>query len=85
VLYEHVHREQTAEANVRRFPTLTLDQVYAAILYHLRNRQAMDAYLADWLEWSYRVREEQRQNPPLFVARLQAAREERARYSADQV
>ena len=84
VLYEYVHREQTAEAIVRRFPTLTLDQVYAAILYYLRNRQAMDAYLADWLEWGYRVREEQRQNPPPFVARLQAAREERARYSADQ-
>jgi predicted RNase H-like HicB family nuclease len=41
-----------------------LEQVYAAILYYLRNRPQMDAYLADWLEWGHRVREEQRQNPP---------------------
>jgi len=84
ILYEYVHRQQTAEAIAHRLPTLTLDQVYAAILYYLRNRPQMDAYLADWLEWSYRVREEQRQNPPPFAARLQAAREERARYSVSE-
>jgi len=80
VLYEYVHRQQTPEAIAQRFPTLTLDQAYAAILYYLRNRPQMDAYLADWLEWSYRVREEQRQNPPPFVAQLAALKEEREKY-----
>ena len=42
----------------------------------------MDAYLADWLEWSYRVREEQRQNPPAFVVSLAALREAREKYRA---
>jgi len=32
VLYEYVHRLQTPEAIAQRFPTLTLDQVYATIL-----------------------------------------------------
>jgi uncharacterized protein (DUF433 family) len=80
VLYEYVHRQQAAEAIAQRFPTLTLDQVYASILYYLRNRPQMDAYLADWLEWSYRVREEQRQNPPPFAAQLAALKEEREKY-----
>jgi hypothetical protein len=40
----------------------------------------MDAYLADWLEWSYRVREEQRRDPPPFVAQLVALKEEREAY-----
>ena len=80
VLYEYVHRQQTPEAIAQRFPTLTLEQVYAAILYYLRNRPEMDAYLADWLEWSHRVRTEQRQNPPPFVARLAEIKEEREKY-----
>jgi uncharacterized protein (DUF433 family) len=82
VLYEYVHRQRTPEVIAQRFPTLRLDQVYAAILYYLCNRPQMDAYLADWLEWSLRVREEQRQNPPVFVARLAALREEREKYWA---
>ena len=80
VLYEYVHRQQTPEAIAQRFPTLTLDQVYATILYYLLNRPQMDAYLADWLEWSYRVRAEQRLNPPPFVAQLAALKEEREKY-----
>jgi uncharacterized protein (DUF433 family) len=82
VLYEYVHRGQTPEDIVPRFPTLALDQVYAAILYYLRNRLQMDAYLADWLDWSYRVREEQRQNPSPLIAQLAALKEERAKYRA---
>jgi uncharacterized protein (DUF433 family) len=80
VLYEYVHRKQTPEAIAQRFPTLTLDQVYAAILYYLRNRPQMNAYLADWIEWSYRVREEQRQDAPPFMAQLAALKEEREAY-----
>jgi hypothetical protein len=45
----------------------------------------MDAYLADWLEWSYRVRAEQQQNPPAFVTSLAALREERQKYRRTQL
>jgi hypothetical protein len=40
----------------------------------------MDAYLTDWIEWSYRVREEQRRDAPPFVAQLAALKEEREAY-----
>jgi uncharacterized protein (DUF433 family) len=39
VLYEYIHREQSPEAIATRFPTLTLEQVYATILYYLHNRE----------------------------------------------
>lgn len=77
VLYEYLHREQTPEAIQQKYPSLTLEEVYATILYYLHNREQVDAYLIDWLEWSRRVREEQAQNPPPFVVRLRALRSER--------
>lgn len=77
VLYEYIHRDQTPEEIARRFPTVTLEQVYATILYYLHNRAVVDAYIADWLEWSRQVREEQERNPPPFVLRLRALKAER--------
>jgi hypothetical protein len=71
-LYEYVHREQTPEAIAGCFPTLSIEQIYATILYYLRNRAAVDAYLADWLEYGRKAREAQRRNPPPVVVRLQA-------------
>ena len=72
VLYEYIHREQSPEAIADRFPLLTIEQIYATILYYLRNRAAVDAYLADWLAYGRKAREEQRRNPPPVVVRLQA-------------
>lgn len=36
---------QSAEAIVPDFPTLTVEQVYAAIAFYLRNREALDEYM----------------------------------------
>jgi uncharacterized protein (DUF433 family) len=33
ILYEYVHRDQTPEEIINRFPTLKLEQIYATILY----------------------------------------------------
>jgi uncharacterized protein (DUF433 family) len=77
VLYEYIHREQSPEAIAARFPTLTLEQVYATILYYLHNREEIEAYIADWLEYGRRMREEQDRNPPPIVARLRALKAER--------
>jgi uncharacterized protein (DUF433 family) len=38
VLYEYIHGAKTAEQIVERFPTLTLEEVYATILYYLHNK-----------------------------------------------
>lgn len=70
VLYEYVHRGQTAEAIAARFPSITLEQVYAAILWYLRDRERLAAYLADWLAFSAAARERQERNPPPVVLKL---------------
>lgn len=70
VLYEYVHRGQTAEVIAARFPSLTLEQVYATILWYLHDRERLAAYLADWLAFSGTMREHQERNPPPVVLKL---------------
>ena len=82
VLYEFIHREQLPEAIAARFPTLTVEQIYATILYYLHNREFVDAYIASWLEYGRRMREEQDRDPPPIVVRLRALKAERQRASA---
>lgn len=77
VLYDYIYREQPPAAIAQRFPTLTLEQVYATILYYLCNREQVEAYLLDWLEYGRQAREEQQRNPPPIVARLRALKTER--------
>lgn len=76
VLYEYIHRAQTPEAIARRFASLTLEQVYATILYYLHDKEAVTAYLADWLEHGRQACAEQERNPPPFVAKLRQLKAE---------
>src|SRR6188768_2973456 len=57
ILYEYIHRGQSPEAIAERFHTVSLEQVYATILYYLRHREQLDAYLTDWLAFSRTARE----------------------------
>jgi uncharacterized protein (DUF433 family) len=77
ILYEYIHRAQSPEVIAERFPSLTLEQVYATILYYLHNKAAVSTYLADWLEHGRRAREEQQRNPPPFVEKLRRLKAER--------
>jgi uncharacterized protein (DUF433 family) len=76
ILYEYIHRGQTPEAIAARFYTLSLEQIYATILYYLRNREQLDAYLADWLAFGHAARAAQEQNPPPVVLRLRQRKAE---------
>ncbi|HEX5503786.1 MAG TPA: DUF433 domain-containing protein [Thermomicrobiales bacterium] len=90
VLYDFIHRARTPEQIVASYPTLTLEQVYATILYYLHNRAAVGAYLSDWLEFGQRMRAEQANDPAAqdFLARMRQARaaleEQPARAAADE-
>ena len=84
VLYEHIFREKTPEELTVRFPTLTLEEIYATVLFYLHNREKVDAYIADWLEWGRRVREEQERNPPPVLVRLRQLQADRNRAIAAQ-
>jgi uncharacterized protein (DUF433 family) len=62
VLYEYIHRAQTPDAIAQRFRTLSLEQVYATILYYLQNKEKVGAYLADYLQYCREAREEYEKN-----------------------
>jgi uncharacterized protein (DUF433 family) len=70
VLDEHLRKGRRPEEIVVSYPSLGLDEVYATILYYLRNREAIDRYLADWREFGREARERQRRDPPRGIVRL---------------
>ena len=74
VLYDFIHRSRSAEEIAASYPSVTLEQVYATILYYVRNRKPVERYLEKWLEWGKRMREAQDRNPPPVVVRLRAAK-----------
>jgi uncharacterized protein (DUF433 family) len=80
VLYEYIHRKLSPEEIAPLFRTVTLEQVYATILYYLHNRETVGKYFAGWLEWSHQQRKAQEMNPPPELVRF---RERIAKYGTD--
>lgn len=78
ILYDFIHRSRTPEEIAQSYPSVTLEQVYATILYYLHNKEFVSAYIADWLEHGHRAREEQKRNPPPVSEKLRKLRAERA-------
>ena len=70
VLDEYIHDSKTAEAIADRYHTVTLEQVYATILYYLQDREKVGAYLENYLEYCRKAREEYEKNLHPGVIRL---------------
>ncbi|WP_427160953.1 DUF433 domain-containing protein [Aliinostoc sp. HNIBRCY26] len=70
ILFDYLFHAKTPEEIAKTYTSLTLEQVYATILYYLQNQQAIDAYMTDWMEWSDRMRAEQSRNPNPVVEKL---------------
>ena len=70
ILYEYIYRARTPEEIAQIYTSLTLEQVYATILYYLHNSEAVSNYISDWLESGHRMREQQRRNPSPVVQKL---------------
>jgi len=70
ILYEYIYRARTPEEIAQIYTSLTLEQVYATILYYLHNKEAVSNYITDWLESGHKMREEQRRNPSPVVQKL---------------
>ncbi len=81
VLDAYIHEGKTAEAIADRYHTVTLEQVYATILYYLQNREKVGAYLEDYLEYCRKARKEQEKNPSPGVIRLRELIAERRKTS----
>lgn len=77
VLYDYIHRSLTPEQIAKSYASLTLEQVYATILYYLHNQEAVAAYLGDWLEFGQQMRTAQGHDPAAqdFLVRLRQARQ----------
>ena len=78
VLYEYLHRGLAAEQIAERFSTLTLEQVYATILYYLHNKESIGRYYAEWIEWGRNMRARQQPISEDLRRRLESARQHRA-------
>jgi len=63
VLYDFIHRKRSPETIASTYPSITLEQVYATILYYLHNKEAVSKYLTEWLEWGREMRRLQKANP----------------------
>lgn len=70
ILYEYIYRRCTAEEIAKTYPSLTLEQVYATILYYLHHRDIVSNYMGNWLEYCLKSEREQDNNPPPPVVRL---------------
>ena len=77
ILYEYIYRALTPEEIAQIYTSLTLEQVYASILYYLHNKEAVSNYITDWLESGHRMREEQRRKPSPVVQKLMQFKAER--------
>ncbi|MGA0200314.1 MAG: DUF433 domain-containing protein, partial [Prochlorotrichaceae cyanobacterium] len=77
VLYDYIYRSRTPEEIAETYLSLSLEQVYATVLYYLHNKQEIDEYLTNWLEWGHKMREDQKHNPPPISKKLCQLRAER--------
>ena len=76
VLTQYLCRDKCAEEIQRLFPSLTLEEVHATILYYLHNQEQVGRYVADWLDWSHQARQAAQANPSPAAQRLHRLREE---------
>ncbi|WP_204105561.1 MULTISPECIES: DUF433 domain-containing protein [Spirulina sp. CCY15215] len=76
VLYEYLYRSRTPEEIVSCFSSITLEQVYAAILYYLHNKESVSQYITDGLEREHEQWKQQQLNPTPTMLRLRKIRAE---------
>ena len=76
ILYDFIHRARTPEEIAQTYPSLTLEQVYATILYYLHNKEAVSQYVAEWLEWNHQQVKEQQLTPSPAAIRMRKLRAE---------
>ena len=71
ILYEYIHNSKLPEVIADRYYySLTVEQVYATILYYLQNQEKVGTYLEDYLKYCQTAREEYEKNPPPGAVRL---------------
>ncbi|MEM8808116.1 MAG: DUF433 domain-containing protein [Cyanobacteria bacterium P01_D01_bin.44] len=76
ILNDFLYHGRTPDDIAQAYPSLTLEQIYATLLYYFHNQQVIDQYLVDWLEWSEQQRKYQAENPSPVVEKLKQLRQQ---------
>ncbi|MGH1395975.1 MAG: DUF433 domain-containing protein [Trichormus sp.] len=74
ILYEYIDCGRSPEEIAQIYQSISLEQVYATILYYLQNQETVSAYMRNWLEHGHTMREQQRLNPPPISEKLRQLR-----------
>lgn len=69
ILDDFLHRARTPDEIVQLYPSLTLEQVYATILYYLHNKDEVSGYLKEWFEAGERLRKARAQDSTIVRLR----------------
>ena len=85
ILHEYLSKAKTAEEIAQTYKTLTLEQIYATILYYLQNQESVNQYIENWLNWSHQQREEQRLHPSPIVQKLKQYKAEKLKQLPENV
>lgn len=80
VLEDYLNASSPEEIAIR-YPTLTLEQVYATIAYYLHNRREIDQYLERWRRYVEESWQQQEQHPSPGVKRLRDLKRHRHKSS----
>nr|VFK42001.1 MAG: Protein of unknown function (DUF433) [Candidatus Kentron sp. TC]VFK59183.1 MAG: Protein of unknown function (DUF433) [Candidatus Kentron sp. TC] len=76
VLDDYLNAMSPEEIAVR-YPTLTLEQVYATITFYLRNRPEVDGYLDRCWHYAEQAWQQQQQDPSPAIQRLRVFKQQR--------
>jgi uncharacterized protein (DUF433 family) len=80
ILYEYLYCSRSPEEIVNYFNSITLEQIYATILYYLHNQTQLQEYMKNWIEHGNLGREKQRLNPPPISDKLRKVKAQRETY-----
>jgi uncharacterized protein (DUF433 family) len=76
VLEDYLNAMSPEEITIR-YPTLTLEQVYATITFYLHNQHEVEQYLERWRRDAEEAWQRQRQSPSPAIQRLQSLKHQR--------
>ena len=79
ILSEYIYRAKTPEEIAQLYPTLSLEQVYATILYYLHNSEEITRYMTAWLDHCLQSAKKQDENPPDYIVKLRQLKAEKVR------
>jgi uncharacterized protein (DUF433 family) len=80
VLEDYLNAASPEEIAIR-YPTLTLEQVYATITFYLHNQREIDQYLERWRKYAEESWQQQEQYPSPAVERLRQLKRQRLKHS----